>query len=86
MIARCRFAVPAHLKILMSRRRPEPRRTGFDALVIQAGSPRCSSSMIRDYPFRSTRISRPGYHSRQPRCVLVYVPGKAPKVSFNRPR
>jgi Xaa-Pro dipeptidase len=77
---------PAHLKILQARADQNLAATGFDALVIQAGSPPVLFLDDQDYPFKVN----PHFKAwvpivDNPRCVLVYVPGKAPKVLFHRP-
>jgi Xaa-Pro dipeptidase len=77
---------PAHLKSLMVRAAQNLAATGFDALVIQAGSPPVLFLDDQDYPFKVN----PHFKAwvpivDNPRCVLVYAPGKAPKVLFYRP-
>jgi Xaa-Pro dipeptidase len=60
--------------------------SGFDALVIHAGSPPVQFLDDQDYPYKVN----PHFKAwvpivDNPRCVLVIVPGELPKVLFHQP-
>src|SRR5260221_10990878 len=60
--------------------------SGFDALVIQAGSPPTQFLDDQDYPFKVN----PHFKAwvpivDNPRCILVVVPGARLKVLFYQP-
>jgi Xaa-Pro dipeptidase len=60
--------------------------SGFDALVIHAGSPPTQFLDDQDYPYKVN----PHFKAwvpivDNPRCILVVVPGARPKVLFHRP-
>ncbi|MEA3198195.1 MAG: Xaa-Pro dipeptidase [Gammaproteobacteria bacterium] len=75
-----------HLQTLMRRAEHSLAASGFDALVIHAGSPPTQFLDDQDYPFKVN----PHFKSwvpivDNPRCVLVVVPGARLKVLFHRP-
>jgi Xaa-Pro dipeptidase len=76
----------AHLRTLMRRTDQALAGTGFDALVIFAGSAPTMFLDDQDYPFKVN----PQFKAwvpiiDNPRCVLVYSPGRHPKVLFHQP-
>lgn len=76
----------AHLAIQMQRTDRALQASGFDALVIHAGSPPVLFLDDQDYPFKVN----PHFKSwvpvlDNPRSTLVYVPGKKPRLLFHRP-
>ena len=63
------------------------RRRGFDALVIHAGCPPMLFLDDQDYPYKVN----PHFKAwvpivDNPRCILVYCPGRGPAVLFHRAR
>jgi len=75
-----------HLQTLMRRTEQSLAASGFDALVIHAGSPPTQFLDDQDYPFKVN----PHFKAwvpivDNPRCILVVVPGARPKVLFHRP-
>jgi Xaa-Pro dipeptidase len=77
---------PAHLSTLMQRADRSLARCGFDALVIHAGRPPVQFLDDQDYPFKVN----PQFKAwvpilDNPRCFLVYSPGKPPLVLFHQP-
>jgi len=77
---------PAHLETLMRRADRCLERCGFDALVIAAGRPPTQFLDDQDYPFKVN----PQFKAwvpilDNPRCFLVYSPGKRPLVLFHQP-
>ena len=76
----------AHLATLMQRTDRSLSATGYDALVIHAGRPPVQFLDDQDYPFKVN----PQFKAwvpilDNPRCVLVYTPGKRPTVLFYQP-
>jgi Xaa-Pro dipeptidase len=76
----------AHLSTLMQRTDRCLERCGFDALVIHAGRPPIQFLDDQDYPFKVN----PQFKAwvpilDNPRCFLVYSPGKRPLVLFHQP-
>ena len=75
-----------HLQTLMRRTEKSLERSGFDALVIQAGAPPIQFLDDQDYPFKVNPhfkawvpiVDNPG-------CILVIAPGSKPKVAFHQP-
>src|SRR3979490_3162325 len=75
-----------HLQTLMRRTEHSLAASGFDALVIHAGSPPTQFLDDQDYPFKVNPhfkawvpiVDNPG-------CILVVKPGSRPKVLFHRP-
>ncbi len=75
-----------HLGILMRRADAALAATGFDALVVHAGTPPMLFLDDQAYPFKVNPhfkawvpiIDNPG-------CVVIYVPGSRPRVLFYRP-
>ncbi len=75
-----------HLQTLMRRTEKSLERSGFDALVIQAGAPPIQFLDDQDYPFKVSPhfkawvpiVDNPG-------CILVIAPGSKPKVAFHQP-
>src|SRR5579871_305076 len=77
---------PDHLRTLMGRTDASLSALKFDALVIHAGVPPVLFLDDQDYPFKVN----PHFKAwvpivDNPRCILVYVPGRRPKLLFNRP-
>jgi Xaa-Pro dipeptidase len=75
-----------HLQTLMRRSEQSLAASGFDALVISAGSPPTQFLDDQDYPYKVN----PHFKAwvpivDNPRCVLVIVPGARPKVLFHQP-
>jgi Xaa-Pro dipeptidase len=75
-----------HLQTLMRRAEQSLAASRFDALVIHAGSPPLQFLDDQDYPFKVN----PHFKAwvpivDNPRCVLIFVPGKRLKVLFYRP-
>jgi Xaa-Pro dipeptidase len=75
-----------HLQILMRRAEQSLAASGFDALVIHAGSPPTQFLDDQDYPFKVN----PHFKTwvpivDNPRCILVFVPGARLKVLFYQP-
>jgi Xaa-Pro dipeptidase len=76
----------AHLQTLARRTDKSLAATSFDALVIFAGKPPMLFLDDQDYPFKVN----PHFKAwvpilDNPRCVLIYVPGRRPQVLFYRP-
>ena len=75
-----------HLQTLMTRTDQSLAATGFDALVVHAGIPPVQFLDDQDYPFKVNPHFKAWVPiTDNPRCVLVYAPGQAPKVLFHRP-
>lgn len=77
---------PDHLRTLMRRTDASLSALSFDALVIHAGVPPVLFLDDQDYPFKVN----PHFKAwvpivDNPRCILVYVPGRRPKLLFHRP-
>ncbi len=75
-----------HLKTLTKRADTALAATGFDALVIRAGSPPVQFLDDQDYPFKVN----PHFKAwvpivDNPRCILIYRPGAKPTVLFYQP-
>jgi len=75
-----------HLQTLMRRTEQSLAASGFDALVIHAGSPPTQFLDDQDYPYKVN----PHFKAwvpivDNPRCILVAVPGARPKVLFYQP-
>jgi len=75
-----------HLQTLMRRTERSLAASGFDALVIHAGSPPTQFLDDQDYPFKVN----PQFKAwvpivDNPRCVLVIAPGARLKVLFYQP-
>jgi Xaa-Pro dipeptidase len=75
-----------HLQTVMRRTDESLAATGFDALVVYAGSPPTQFLDDQDYPYKVN----PHFKAwvpivDNPRCVLVYVPGSRPRVLFYQP-
>ena len=75
-----------HLRTLMQRTDVALAATGFDALVIRAGSPPVQFLDDQDYPFKVN----PHFKAwvpivDNPRSILIYVPGQKPTVLFYQP-
>ena len=75
-----------HLKTLEERTDRSLAASGFDALVIQAGSPPTLFLDDQDYPYKVN----PHFKAwvpviDNPRCILVYRPGRRPQLLFNQP-
>jgi len=75
-----------HLQTLMRRTERSLAASGFDALVIHAGSPPTQFLDDQDYPFKVN----PHFKAwvpivDNPRCILVVVPGARLKVLFYQP-
>jgi Xaa-Pro dipeptidase len=75
-----------HLQTLLRRTERSLAASGFDALVIHAGSPPTQFLDDQDYPFKVN----PQFKAwvpivDNPRCILVIVPGARLKVLFYQP-
>jgi Xaa-Pro dipeptidase len=75
-----------HLQTLMRRTEQSLAASGFDALVIHAGSPPTQFLDDQDYPYKVN----PHFKAwvpivDNPRCILVVVPGARLKVLFYQP-
>ncbi len=75
-----------HLQTLTMRADKALAATGFDALVIRAGSPPAQFLDDQDYPFKVN----PHFKAwvpivDNPRCTLIYKPGAKPTVLFYQP-
>jgi len=75
-----------HLKTLEERTDRSLAASGFDALVVQAGSPPTLFLDDQDYPYKVN----PHFKTwvpviDNPRCILVYRPGSRPQLLFNQP-
>jgi Xaa-Pro dipeptidase len=75
-----------HLRTMSLRTDRSLAATGFDALVIQAGSPPTQFLDDQDYPFKVN----PHFKAwvpilDNPGCVLIYRPGDKPRVLFHQP-
>ena len=75
-----------HLQTLMRRMEQSLEASGFDALVIHAGSPPTQFLDDQDYPYKVN----PHFKAwvpivDNPRCILVIKPGSRPKVLFHAP-
>jgi Xaa-Pro dipeptidase len=76
----------AHLQTLMRRAEQSLAASGFDALVIHAGTAPVQFLDDQDYPFKVN----PHFKAwvpivDNPRCILVVSPGARPKVLFHQP-
>ena len=76
-----------HLRTITARTDKALAATGFDALVIRAGAPPVQFLDDQDYPFKVN----PHFKAwvpivDNPRCILIYVPGRRPTVLFHQPR
>ena len=76
----------AHLQTLMRRAEQALAASGFDALVIQAGTAPIQFLDDQDYPFKVN----PHFKAwvpivDNPRCILVITPGARLKVLFHQP-
>jgi Xaa-Pro dipeptidase len=75
-----------HLHTLMQRTERSLAATGFDALVIHAGSPPIQFLDDQDYPYKVNPQFKAWVPiTDNPRCILVVAPGARPKVLFHRP-
>jgi Xaa-Pro dipeptidase len=75
-----------HLQTLMRRTDRSLAETGFDALVVHAGSPPIQFLDDQAYPYKVN----PQFKAwvpilDNPRCLLVYAPGARPRVLFHQP-
>ena len=75
-----------HLQTLMRRTERSLAASGFDALVIHAGSAPIQFLDDQDYPYKVN----PHFKAwvpivDNPRCILLVVPGARPKVLFHQP-
>ena len=76
----------SHLATLMRRTDRSLQKSGFDALVIQAGCPPIQFLDDQDYPYKVN----PQFKAwvpivDNPRCILLYSPGALPTVLFYQP-
>ncbi len=76
----------SHMKALMARTDKALAETNFDALVIRAGAPPVLFLDDQDYPFKVN----PHFKAwvpivDNPRSILIYAPGRKPKVLFHQP-
>ena len=77
---------PEHLQSLMRRTDQSLAAAGYDALVIQAGTPPVQFLDDQDYPYKVN----PQFKAwvpivDNPRCLLIYKPGERPRVLFHQP-
>jgi len=77
---------PDHLQVLMRRADRVLEKSGFDALVVHAGSALTQFLDDQDYPYKVN----PHFKAWVPitnnaRSILIYVPGNKPKVLFHQP-
>ena len=77
---------PGHLQVLMRRADRVLDTCGFDALVVHSGSPPGQFLDDQDYPYKVN----PQFKAWVPitdnsHSVLIYEPGKKPKILFHRP-
>jgi Xaa-Pro dipeptidase len=77
---------PEHLNTLMRRTDKSLADTGFDALVIRAGTAPTLFLDDQDYPYKVN----PHFKSwvpitDNPHCFLIYRPGSRPRVLFHQP-
>ena len=75
-----------HLRTVVQRTDRSLATAGFDALVIQAGTPPTQFLDDQDYPFKVN----PHFKAwvpivDNPRCLLVYRPGTKPRILFHQP-
>jgi Xaa-Pro dipeptidase len=75
-----------HLRTVSERTDRSLAAAGFDALVVQAGSPPIQFLDDQDYPFKVN----PHFKAwvpivDNPRCLLVYRPGTKPRILFHQP-
>jgi Xaa-Pro dipeptidase len=75
-----------HLQTLMERTDRSLAATGFDALVVQSGTPPTQFLDDQDYPYKVN----PHFKAwvpvvDNPHCCLVYRPGSRPQLLFNQP-
>ncbi len=78
---------PQHLATLMQRTDAVLQASGFDALVIHAGSAPTQFLDDQDYPFKVN----PHFKAwvpviDNPHCSLIHVPGERPRVLWYQPR
>jgi Xaa-Pro dipeptidase len=76
-----------HLRTVMRRTDGALSETGFDALVIHAGSPPMQFLDDQTYPYKVN----PHFKAwvpivDNPASMLIYAPGKRPRVLFHRPQ
>jgi Xaa-Pro dipeptidase len=76
----------AHLRTLMRRADEALAASGFDALIIHSGAPPLQFLDDQTYPYKVN----PHFKAwvpivDNPQCVLIYAPGKRPRVLFHRP-
>jgi Xaa-Pro dipeptidase len=75
-----------HLRTVMRRAQSALSATGFDALVIHAGAPPMQFLDDQTYPYKVN----PHFKAwvpivDNPECILIYAPGRRPRVLFHRP-
>jgi Xaa-Pro dipeptidase len=75
-----------HLGTVMRRADSALAGAGFDALVIHAGAPPMQFLDDQSYPYKVN----PHFKAwvpivDNPRCILIYAPGKRPRVLFHQP-
>jgi Xaa-Pro dipeptidase len=76
----------AHLGLLMSRADRSLERSGFDALVVHAGSPPLQFLDDQDYSYKVNPQFKAWVPiTDNPRSILVYRPGIRPTVLFYQP-
>src|SRR3979490_449870 len=75
-----------HLQTLMRRTEQSLAATGFDALVIHAGSPPTQFLDDQDYPLKVNPHFKAWVPvTDTPRCALTYRPGGRPQLLFCQP-
>ncbi len=75
-----------HLSVLMRRADAALAATGFDALVVHAGTPPMLFLDDQAYPFKVNPHFKAWVPiTDNPGCVLIYAPGSRPRLLFHRP-
>lgn len=75
-----------HLQALMRRTDLALEASGFDVLVVHAGSAPMQFLDDQEYPFKVNPHFKAWVPiTDNPRCVLVYKPGGKPKILFHQP-
>ena len=76
----------AHVQTVMQRTDRALAATGFDALVVHAGSPPTQFLDDQDYPFKVNPHFKAWVPiTDNPGCAVIYVPGNKPHVLFFQP-
>lgn len=76
----------AHLQTVMHHTDQSLAATGFDALVIQAGTPRSQFLDDQDYPYKVNPHFKAWVPvTDSPRSLVIYRPGHKPQLLFHQP-